>query len=209
MSDYPLESFIFYRSFRDAINEMDDADKLATLLAITDYALYGVEPKLKGVMPRAVFTVVRPSIDTNRAKRKAGKRGGRPPKEPLVNNLENHRFSKSENTDTGTVADTDTGTGADTSIGADKPPKRPRFVPPTLDEVTAYVKERGSAVDPQGFIDFYSSKGWMVGKSLMRDWKAACRNAEKWERWDKRPATGDRDRIKTDADYGEELFFTK
>lgn len=70
---------------------------------------------------------------------------------------------------------------------ADKPPRRPRFVPPTLEEVTTYVRERGSMVDPQGFIDFYASKGWMVGKSPMTDWRAACRNAEKWERWN-RPA---------------------
>lgn len=64
-----------------------------------------------------------------------------------------------------------------------------RFTPPTLEEVTAYVQERGSAVDPQGFIDFYAAKGWMIGKTPMKDWKAACRNAEKWERWG-RPGTG-------------------
>ena len=58
-----------------------------------------------------------------------------------------------------------------------------KFAPPTLEEVTAYVHERQSKVDPQGFIDFYASKGWMVGKTPMKDWKAACRNAEKWERW--------------------------
>ena len=45
------------------------------------------------------------------------------------------------------------------------------------------MAERHSAVDPQGFIDFYEAKGWMVGKTPMKDWKAACRNAEKWERW--------------------------
>ena len=63
------------------------------------------------------------------------------------------------------------------------------FTPPTLEEVTAYVQERGSKVDPQGFIDFYAAKGWLVGKTPMKDWKAACRNAEHWERWDK-PASG-------------------
>ena len=62
---------------------------------------------------------------------------------------------------------------------------RPRFVPPTLEEVTAYVLERKSKVIPQAFIDFYESKGWMVGKNKMKDWKAACRNAEGWDRWDK------------------------
>lgn len=66
-------------------------------------------------------------------------------------------------------------------------PRSSRFTPPTLEEVKAYVSERHSPVDPQVFIDFYASKGWMVGKSPMSDWKAACRNAEKWERWDKKP----------------------
>lgn len=58
-----------------------------------------------------------------------------------------------------------------------------RFTPPTLAEVQLYVAERHSPVDPQEFIDFYASKGWMVGKTPMKDWKAACRNAEKWDRW--------------------------
>lgn len=93
--------------------------------------------------------------------------------------------------------------------GAAASPTRPRFVPPTVEEVTAYVQERGSRVDPQAFVDFYAAKGWMVGKNKMRDWKAACRSAEGWERWDRKPAASDRDRVKTEADYGEELFFTK
>lgn len=56
-----------------------------------------------------------------------------------------------------------------------------RFTPPTLDDVLAYVRERGSDVDPQRFLDFYASKGWMVGKNPMKDWKAAVRTWEKRE----------------------------
>ena len=67
---------------------------------------------------------------------------------------------------------------------ATTPPRAKRFTPPTLAEVQSYVAERQSPVDPQGFIDFYESKGWLVGKTPMKDWKAACRNAEKWERWE-------------------------
>ena len=66
---------------------------------------------------------------------------------------------------------------------ATTPPRAKRFTPPTLAEVQAYVAERHSAVDPQGFIDFYEAKGWMVGKTPMRSWQAACRNAENWDRW--------------------------
>lgn len=84
------------------------------------------------------------------------------------------------------------------------PPRAKRFTPPTLAEVQTYVLERQSPVDPQGFIDFYESKGWLVGKTPMKDWKAACRNAEKWERWNRNDS---RSKVKTTADYGTEDFF--
>lgn len=87
------------------------------------------------------------------------------------------------------------GKGSIGDSGADKPPSHPRFVPPTVEQVAEYVRSRGSSVDPQGFIDFYEAKGWMVGRTPMKDWKAACRNAESWERWKSK------DRARTDADY--------
>lgn len=59
-----------------------------------------------------------------------------------------------------------------------------RFTPPTLEEVENYVRERGASVDAQKFIDFYMSKGWMIGKNPMKDWKAAVRT------WGKRENTG-------------------
>lgn len=62
--------------------------------------------------------------------------------------------------------------------------KESRFTPPSLEEVTQYKNERHSPVDPEAFIDFYQSKGWMVGKNKMKDWKAAFRN---WER-DRKPS---------------------
>lgn len=55
------------------------------------------------------------------------------------------------------------------------------FVPPTFEEVRNYCIERNNNVDPERFVDFYSSKGWMVGKNKMKDWKAAVRT---WERKD-------------------------
>lgn len=52
-------------------------------------------------------------------------------------------------------------------------------IPPTLDEVRDYCLERKNNVDPESFINFYDSKGWMIGKNKMKDWKAAVRT---WER---------------------------
>lgn len=54
-----------------------------------------------------------------------------------------------------------------------------RFTPPTVEEVSAYCLERKNAVDPDSFVSFYESKGWMIGKNKMKDWKAAVRT---WER---------------------------
>ena len=53
------------------------------------------------------------------------------------------------------------------------------FVPPSTEEVARYCRERKNGVDPEKFVDFYSAKGWMIGKNKMQDWRAAVRNWEK------------------------------
>lgn len=68
-----------------------------------------------------------------------------------------------------------------------------RFVPPSVDEVRLYCKERNNKVDAEQFVDFYTSKGWKVGISPMKDWKAAVR---RWERDNRKPqqaSTSERD----------------
>lgn len=52
------------------------------------------------------------------------------------------------------------------------------FAPPSLEELKKYCEERKNSVNPQNFLDFYSSKGWMIGKNRMKDWRAAVRT---WE----------------------------
>jgi len=59
-----------------------------------------------------------------------------------------------------------------------------RFAPPSLEEVANYILENKYSVDANSFIDFYSSKGWMVGKNKMKDWRAAVRT------WNKRGDNG-------------------
>jgi len=63
---------------------------------------------------------------------------------------------------------------------ADKPQKK--FIPPTLEEVTNYCKERNNSIDPQQFIDHYTANGWFRGKTKIKDWKACVRTWEKNER---------------------------
>ena len=57
--------------------------------------------------------------------------------------------------------------------------KKSRFVIPTVEEVQAYCNERGNSIDAQHFVDYYSARGWMLGKNHIKDWKACVRT---WER---------------------------
>ncbi len=57
-----------------------------------------------------------------------------------------------------------------------------KFTPPTVTEIKEYCKERNNNVDADRFHDFYSAKGWLIGKNKMKDWRAAVRT---WEEKDK------------------------
>lgn len=50
-----------------------------------------------------------------------------------------------------------------------------RFSAPTVDEVRAYAQEKGYNVDPEHFVDYYTSNGWRVGRNPMKDWRATVR----------------------------------
>jgi hypothetical protein len=50
---------------------------------------------------------------------------------------------------------------------------------PTPEEVAEYALSIGFALDGEEFCDFYESKGWCIGKSPMKCWKAAVRT---WKR---------------------------
>ena len=69
-------------------------------------------------------------------------------------------------------------------------PARVCFRKPTAQDVAEYATGICANVDPQEFIDHYTSNGWKVGKAPMKDWKAAVRN------WAKRDLNG---KAKTDA----------
>lgn len=50
-----------------------------------------------------------------------------------------------------------------------------RFSAPTVDEVRAYAQEKGYSIDPEHFVDYYTSNGWRVGRNPMKDWRATVR----------------------------------
>ena len=89
-----------------------------------------------------------------------------------------------EDTGKDTVEDTNEtqrrhGSATNKNIKNDKEINNNRtFSKPTVDEVKAYCLERGNGIDANKFVNFYESKGWMIGKNKMKDWKAAVRT---WE----------------------------
>ena len=58
---------------------------------------------------------------------------------------------------------------------AESKEKTKRFVKPTVEQVRAYCQENHYDIDPETFVSFYESKGWVVGKSPMKNWQAAVR----------------------------------
>ena len=73
-------------------------------------------------------------------------------------------------------------------VVCDDTPSKKKFQKPTIEEITAYIEERGSVVDPIRFFNFYESNGWKVGKNPMKDWKAAVRTWEIRDKEDKKNA---------------------
>lgn len=199
------KQFTWYRSYYDALKELPAEEFRDIVLAVCAYALDGEEPELSGVA-RAIFTLIRPTLEVGRSKAEnrsraeqtsisAEQTGNRPEqtknkpeqtqnkRKQTDNKPEQTRKEKEKEKEREKESEND-------SYCSPPPPSGPkRFVPPTLAEVQSYVAQRQSPVDPQGFIDFYASNGWMVGKTPMKDWKAACRNAETWERWSRTEAS--------------------
>ena len=60
--------------------------------------------------------------------------------------------------------------------------KESGFIPPTLDEIAAYLREKNLQGEAEAIYDHYTANGWMVGSAPMNDWKAAVRNWSRQER---------------------------
>ncbi len=178
------DSFVMYRSFVEALQSVDTETRLAVYDALSKYALDGIEPDLNGIAA-ALFALMRPQIDANNKRRENGKlgavhgaKGGRPKKHdnPTGDTNKNPYGVIEENpTETPNVNDND-----NVNVnGNGKRNKPAHLCRPSLEDVRAYCLERNNNVDPEAFVDFYTSKGWKVGSQPMKDWQAAVRQ---WER---------------------------
>ena len=196
------ESIVFYRSFYEAIKELSAEEFRNAVMAIMEYGLNDSEIDTSGVA-KAILIMAKPQIDKNNKRYENGLRGGTKPKQnqnetklesnssqtrtKLEPNL-NQSGTKAEPKRTNPEPNDNDNDNVNDNVNDIKESveKKPRFYPPTLDELKKYIADNKYNVDPERFIDYYTANGWTVGKNRMKDWKAVVRN------WDRSQKSGGR-----------------
>lgn len=176
---------------------------------IVRYLRTGEEPEPRTDAQEAVLTAIRPVMETSRSRIVAGGNGG----SKTPSNGESKRASKtvSKTPSKRTSKTPSNGESNDASkraseeeeevgrgIKEEERGKKARFRAPSPAEVDEYARTYAASkdldldstdFDPERFVDFYAQKGWMVGRTRMKDWKASVRN---WVRTSK-PKEGKRE----------------
>lgn len=176
---------------------------------IVRYLRTGEEPEPRTDAQEAVLTAIRPVMETSRSRIVAGGNGG----SKTPSNGESKRASKtvSKTPSKRTSKTPSNGESNDASkraseeeeevgrgIKEEERGKKARFRAPSPAEVDEYARIYAASkdldldstdFDPERFVDFYAQKGWMVGRTRMKDWRASVRN---WVRTSK-PKEGKRE----------------
>lgn len=173
--------------FADRIKILGDAECGRLFRAMMKYASSGAEPKLSG-NEKFLWGMVKSEIDRQAESYEnicsTNKRIATERYEALRSVTVRNEAYQDKDKEQDKDKDKEKEIKKTTPNGVAK--ESSRFLPPTLEEVTAYCRERNNGVNPEKFINYYSSNGWMVGRNKMKDWKAAVRN---WEAKDGRKAT--------------------
>ena len=155
---------------------------------IVRYLRTGEEPEPRTDSQEAVLTAIRPVMETSRSRIVAGGNGG----SKTPSNGESKRASKTVSKTSSNGESDDASKRASEEeeevgrgIEEEERGKKARFHAPSPAEVDEYARSYAASreldldstdFDPERFVDFYAQKGWMVGRSHMKDWKATVRN---------------------------------
>lgn len=191
------ESILLYKSQCDALRNLPPEQFKAAVVAIWDYGMEDIEPEGDPIAV-AMVGMAKPLIDKNNRNYENGKLGGRKPNrvETEINRTEteqNRVETESKPASNPNVK----GKRRNIKEISTKVDTKKRFSPPTREEVQEYIQSQGYSVDADKFVDFYTSKGWMVGKNPMKDWKAAVRT---WNRSQRQELTAEGQRQETTAE---------
>lgn len=168
---------------------------------IVRYLRTGEEPEPRTDAQEAVLIAIRPVMETSRSRIVAGGNGG----SKTPSNGGSKRASKraSKTTSNGESDDASKRASEEEEevgrgIKEEERGKKARFRAPSPAEVDEYARSYAASkeldldstdFDPERFVDFYAQKGWMVGRTRMKDWRASVRN---WVRTSK-PKEGKRE----------------
>lgn len=154
---------------------------------IVRYLRTGEEPEPRTDTQEAVLTAIRPVMETSRSRIVAGGNGGKSSSND-ASKAESKRPSKTGSKPQ-SKAESKRPSEEEEEVGRgikeEGKASAARFRAPSPEEVAeyaaAYAASKGidlasTDFDPERFVDFYAQKGWMVGKSRMKDWKASVRN---------------------------------
>lgn len=193
------DSLVFYRSFYEAVKDLPAEEFKEAVSAIMEYGLNDEEQAPSGAA-KVFLIMAKPLIDANNIKHENGKKGaefgklgGRPKKETPIKPQENPKETpKKPQENPNRTPNVNVDVNVNENI-KESEEKKPRFYPPTLEELKKYIADNKYNVDPERFIDYYTANGWTVGKNRMKDWKAAVRN------WDRSQKPGGRMRQESTA----------
>lgn len=207
------KSFLMYDNWSTLFCGLPDEEAGKLIKAICAYKL-GMSEGIEDPVTAAMFNMIKDKLDKDAesyaetCKRRAenGKKGAEmrwnngKPKQKIANAIsamanDSKQWQKMADTDNDN--DKDIKEKENKKKSADKPHRS--FVPPTADEVRMYCRERNNNVDAQSFVDFYESKGWLVGKVRMKDWKAAVRT------WERRGSSGRTTKTEIDESFRKAL----
>lgn len=177
-----------FADMEETLSLYSDEERGRLLSAMMAYSFRGEEPEFTGA-ERFVWPMLRNHIDSceeRSEKMKAnGKRGGKSESKPEATESKDKQMeaneSKAEQTDSKTKPIQEQEQDHEQEHVHDQDQKstrgkRTRFVPPTPQEVQAYMLEQGGThIQAAKFHAYYSSNGWKVGKGPMKDWKSAAR----------------------------------
>ena len=187
------DSTIIYRSFYEAIKDLEIADQGIVWNAIFEYSLNFKEVELTGI-PKVVFTLVKPNLQANMKRFENGskpkqKQTGSEKKAKQKQNISKPKANKDDNVNKDNNLDSNENENKDdvqtslqifdSKLPLPFPPKN--SLPKTFNEIESYIltlefPDKTANIESQKIFDFYSSKGWKVGTTPMKDWQAATRN---------------------------------
>lgn len=181
------DSFMFFRNMRDIIKSVPRELQLDLREAIEDYVFDGIEPTDWAF--KAIIQSIKPSLEYTGRGAPKGNQNAKKEEIDKIKEIENNSKqikqknqlsgidlieTKKQETEAETEEETET-KEKDTLKGIQKE-KNKIFQKPTIEEIDAYCRESQNYIDVGRFFDFYECKGWKVGKSPMKDWRAAVRN---------------------------------